>query len=111
MHYQHFFSSEKLIEIGLIQPDNQVLPNSVQNVNMLFSNKKSQSILVEARNLMTSSLHEAVAVTEDKPIGEWPPLTPGGVKKVQRLEVATNHQLSDNTFRMPRCRIRYLFKF
>ncbi|GFN82910.1 centromere/kinetochore protein zw10-like protein [Plakobranchus ocellatus] len=96
---------EKLSDIGFIRPDNQILLNSVQNVNLLFSNKKSQSILVEARELMNSSLHESVAVTDDKPLGEWAPLTPGGVRKVQRLEVAANHQLSDNTFRMPRCRI------
>ncbi|RUS69307.1 hypothetical protein EGW08_022931 [Elysia chlorotica] len=96
---------EKLVEIGFIQADNQILLKSVENVNMLFSNKKSQTILVEARKLMISGLHEGVAVTDDKPMGEWPPLTPGGVKKVQRLEVATNHQLSDNTLRMPRCRI------
>ncbi|GFR92224.1 centromere/kinetochore protein zw10-like protein [Elysia marginata] len=70
---------EQLTEIGFIQLDNEVLLKSVENVNMLFSNKKSQSILVEARNLMTSSLHEGIAVTEDKPMGEWPPLTPGAL--------------------------------
>uniref|UniRef100_A0A0B7BFU7 Centromere/kinetochore protein zw10 homolog n=1 Tax=Arion vulgaris TaxID=1028688 RepID=A0A0B7BFU7_9EUPU len=96
---------DQLLKLRFIQPDNTVLMQYVQNINILFANKKSQTTLEKAHSLMTSDLHDTVAVAEDKPIGEWPPLTRGGVKKSQRLDSAVEHQLSDNTLRMPKCRI------
>ncbi|XP_005102106.1 centromere/kinetochore protein zw10 homolog [Aplysia californica] len=94
----------KLIELGFIQPDNKTLPDYVQNVNALFASKKCQTLLEEARELMTASLHDSVALPEDKPVGEWPPLLPGGVKKSKRMEAAGG-ELSENTLRLPKCRI------
>ncbi|CAG5132537.1 unnamed protein product [Candidula unifasciata] len=96
---------DQLLALGFIQADNLALMDYVQNVNFLFANKKSQATLEQAHTLMTSDLHEHVAVAEDKPSGEWPPLTPGGVKKGERMELAGDQKLSDNTLRMPRCRI------
>ncbi|BFZ06795.1 hypothetical protein BsWGS_09834 [Bradybaena similaris] len=96
---------DQLLALGFLQPDNKALMDYVQNVHFLFANKKSQATLEQAHSLLTSDLHEHVAVAEDKPLGEWPPLTPGGVKKGERIEVSGDQKLSDNTLRMPRCRI------
>ena len=92
--------------MGFILPDNKVLLDYVDNVNALFANKKCQAILVQARDLMTSSLHDSVLVTEDKPTGNWPPLVHGGLKKTRKAEDIGDH-LSDGTLRLPKCRIRY----
>ncbi|CAL1534617.1 unnamed protein product [Lymnaea stagnalis] len=98
------FESE-LKRLGFIPLENNTLMNHVQNINMLFANKKSQIIIEEARDLMLSDLHDTVAVADDKPVGEWPPLTPGGVKKGKGRDVVSENQISDYTLRMPKCRI------
>ena len=100
--------TEDLIKLGFIQSDNRILLDYVDNINALFANKKCQSILEQARDLMTSSLHESVAVSEDKPVGEWPPLLPGGVKKSKVPDAMGDH-LSENTLRLPKCRVRYAY--
>ncbi|XP_059166629.1 centromere/kinetochore protein zw10 homolog [Physella acuta] len=96
---------DQLLGLGLIQPENQTLIDHVKNINMLFANKKSQTVLESSRDLMMSNLLDSVLVTDDKPVGEWPPLVPGGVKKTKKIEIPAEHRLSDNTFRMPRCQI------
>lgn len=106
MKLQFNLSTDELLKLGFIQPENRSLLNYVQNVNMLFANKKSQITLEEARRLMTSDLHDTVAVTEDKPVGEWPPLARGGVVKSKQIQTSCEQQLGDNTFRLPKCRIR-----
>lgn len=66
-----------LIKMCFIQPSNTILIDYVQNVNVLFANKKCQEILEKARRLMTTEVHNTVVVSHDKPLGELPPLMEG----------------------------------
>ncbi|OWF53385.1 centromere/kinetochore protein zw10 homolog [Mizuhopecten yessoensis] len=101
--------SQKLTEMKFIPPNETTLTDFVQNVNVLFANKKCQEILEKARNLMTSDMHNSVPVSDDKPLGELPPLevrhdVPSG-KKSRKLDLAGECRLSDNTFKLPSCHI------
>ncbi|KAH9519532.1 Centromere/kinetochore protein zw10 [Bulinus truncatus] len=91
---------DELLQLGFLQPDNQSLMSHVQNINMLFANKKSQNILQRARELMMSNLFDSQAVSDNRLLGELPPLSPDALKKMNAENI-----LSDNTFRMPRCSI------
>lgn len=101
-----------LIKVCFIQPDNSILIDYVQNVNVLFANKKCQEILEKARRLMTTEVHTTVIVSHDKPLGELPPLVAGyggnSGKKPRRDDLSVESPLSGNTFRLPTCHIRYL---
>lgn len=99
-----------LLKIGFIQADNSVLIDYVQNVNTLFANKKCQEIFERARKLMTVEVHNTVRVSDEKPLGELPPLIDGeggsSSKKARKVELAAETTLSPNTFKLPTCLIR-----
>jgi len=98
---------KQLLELKFISHDNTILPDFVQNVNTLFANKKCQELLEKARKLMTTEVHNTVKVTQEKPLGELPPLVEGaGGKKQKTDELASEVPLSVNTFRLPPCHIR-----
>ncbi|XP_033735507.1 centromere/kinetochore protein zw10 homolog [Pecten maximus] len=101
--------NQKLTEMKFIPPNETTLTDFVQNVNVLFANKKCQEILEKARNLMTSEMHNSVAVSDDKPLGELPALEKGhdapSSKKSRKLDLAGECKLSDNTFKLPSCHI------
>lgn len=101
------YLNKRLVEIRFLPPHETALTDFVQNVNVLFANKKCQEILVKARNLMTSEMHNTVPVSDDKPLGELPPLETGpSGKKTRKLDLAGEYKLSDSTFRLPACHIR-----
>uniref|UniRef100_A0A2C9LLH4 Centromere/kinetochore protein zw10 homolog n=2 Tax=Biomphalaria glabrata TaxID=6526 RepID=A0A2C9LLH4_BIOGL len=91
---------DKLLTLGFLQLDDQSLMTYVQNINMLFANKKSQTIIEKARDLMTSNLFESLAVNDTRPLSELPPLSSGPLKAIVPENV-----LSENTFKMPKCNI------
>lgn len=98
----------QLVEIHFINDSNRVLPDLVQNINVLFANKKCQAILEKARKLMETEIHNTVLVSSEKPLGELPLLgteSVGGRKK-RKLDLVNEIQLSSNTFRLPKCHIR-----
>lgn len=101
---------QQLVDIHFISPSNSVLPDFVQNINVLFANKKCQAILEKARKLMETEIHNTVQVSSDKPLGELPPLGTDntGGKKKRKLDLVNEIQLSSNTFRLPECHIRYI---
>ncbi|XP_045165863.2 centromere/kinetochore protein zw10 homolog [Mercenaria mercenaria] len=98
-----------LVKLCFIQSDNTILVDYIQNVNVLFANKKCQEILEKARRLMTTEVHNTVVVSHDKPLGELAPLMEGvagsGGKKPRRDDLAVESPLSGNTFRLPKCHI------
>ncbi|KAK3591551.1 hypothetical protein CHS0354_041595 [Potamilus streckersoni] len=97
---------KELLELHFIKDSNTTLLDYVQNVNVLFANKKCQGILEEARKLMTSEIHNTMLVTNDKPLGDLPPIMHVHTnKKAKKLELAPEVQLSPNTFRLPTCLI------
>jgi len=98
----------KLVEMKFIPESDTILLDFVQNVNVLFANKKCQEILVKARGLMTSEIHNTVLVSDDKPLGDLPQLGSDGPsgKKMRKLDLANECRISNNTFRLPSCHIR-----
>ena len=102
-----------LITVGVLPSTNTSLLEYVNNVNVLFANKKSQEILEKSRLLMTSEIHSMVRVTNKKPLGELPSLLPGGKSSSkgssgngQQGSLGTDVQLSASTFQLPDCHIR-----
>lgn len=55
---------DKLVALGFVSNSTRTLLDYVQNVNVLFANKKCQNILEHARGLMTSDIHDTVLVSE-----------------------------------------------
>lgn len=97
----------KLVALNFIPSTNTVLVDYMQNVTVLFANKKCQELQEKARKLMTSEVHNTTIVSHDKPLGELPPLVQGiGGKKPRRDDLAVDSLLSGNTFRLPTCHIR-----
>ena len=54
---------DKLVALGFMDDSSRTLLDYVQNVNVLFANKKCQSILERARGLMTTDIHDTVLVS------------------------------------------------
>ncbi|XP_039206446.1 centromere/kinetochore protein zw10 homolog [Crotalus tigris] len=108
---------EKALKDMKFLPENSVdLLTYARNVNCHFANKKCQDVIVAARNLMTSEIHNTVKVTPDSVVtlptlpasgaGDQlkPPEGPEALlKQVTNLENKT--KLSRHTFSFPTCRI------
>ncbi|KAM5140638.1 centromere/kinetochore protein zw10 homolog [Mantella aurantiaca] len=83
-----------------------------RNVNAHFASKKCQDVIVTARNLMTSEIHNTVKITPDSKV-TLPKLPgPGGEKvKIQKSPchgvsaLENESKLSQHTFSLPSCRI------
>ena len=102
---------KELVSLHLIDSSCNVLVEYVNNVNVLFANKKCQEILERARKLMTSEIHNTVEIKVDDPVGTLPKLGEGEsdvkkTKKIENVSLASQQQLSSNTFRLPACHIR-----
>ena len=97
-----------LLEMKFITPANSTLLDFLQNVNVLFVNKKCQELLTKARDLMRMDIHNIVSVTNEKPLGDLPSLGSDGPsnKKVKKLDLAGECRLSENTFLLPACHVR-----
>ncbi|XP_028666136.1 centromere/kinetochore protein zw10 homolog [Erpetoichthys calabaricus] len=85
-----------------------------RNVNSHFANKKCQDVIVAARNLMTSEIHNTVKLSPESKV--TPPKLPVPKEKMNVEKVAkvspkvimnleNEHQLNAHTFSMPVCRI------
>lgn len=99
---------EKMLALSFIKDDNRILKNFIENVNVLFANKKCQEILEDARKLMMSEIHNTVVISHDKPLGDMvtDETDAPAAKKARKLEMLANEtQLSDNTFRLPTCHV------
>lgn len=99
---------EKLISLGFITDSCRTLLDYVHNVNVLFANKKCQTILEQARALMTTDIHDTVLVSADSSAGELPPLDKSSGpsrEKSRKVDMASDPLLSNVTFRMPTCRV------
>ncbi|XP_061448733.1 centromere/kinetochore protein zw10 homolog isoform X2 [Rhineura floridana] len=105
-----------LKDMRYLKEDSTDLLTYARNVNCHFANKKCQDVIVAARNLMTSEIHNTIKVTPDSSV--TPPKLPdpraGDQLKVQKtsealLKQANNleneKKLSRHTFSFPACRI------
>ncbi|NXT22138.1 ZW10 protein, partial [Syrrhaptes paradoxus] len=87
-----------------------------RNVNSHFANKKCQDVIVAARNLMTSEIHNTVKITPDSCVALPRLPDPGAgdhleTKKTSKLSyndmvnLENKTKLSQYTFSLPTCRI------
>ncbi|XP_030320710.1 centromere/kinetochore protein zw10 homolog [Calypte anna] len=98
-----------------LKGDTTDLLKYARNVNSHFANKKCQDVIVAARNLMTSEIHNTVKISPDSCVA-LPKLPDPGAghlkaqKTSQLLHNDTGHlgnetKLSQHTFSLPACRI------
>ncbi|NP_001131044.1 zw10 kinetochore protein S homeolog [Xenopus laevis] len=103
-----------LKDMNYFKGDATDLLKYAQNVNAHFASKKCQDVIVMARNLMTSEIHNTVKITPDCKITV--PVLPKSegsekmIKKENHLSqeapgLENNVKLSQHTFALPTCRI------
>ncbi|KAM4652514.1 centromere/kinetochore protein zw10 homolog [Discoglossus pictus] len=86
-----------------------------RNVNAHFASKKCQDVIVTARNLMTSEIHNTVKITPDSKVNVPKLPIPDGAEKVKNQKgknlaneasaLENETKLSRHTFSLPSCRI------
>ncbi|KAG8569204.1 hypothetical protein GDO81_014295 [Engystomops pustulosus] len=83
-----------------------------RNVNSHFASKKCQDVIVTARNLMTSEIHNTVKITPESKVNVPKLQSPGGEKtKPQKSPsreapaLENEVKLGQHTFSLPTCRI------
>ncbi|XP_059812824.1 centromere/kinetochore protein zw10 homolog [Hypanus sabinus] len=107
---------EKLKEMQFLQGHSTDLLKYAKNVNVHFASKKCQDVIVTARNLMTSEIHNTVKITTDSKISipklpspemdsklvisKTSNVVPGDI-----VNLGTVKQLSSQTMGFPTCRI------
>jgi len=108
---------KKLKELKFIDENESSLNDYVKNYNIHFANKKCQDILVKAKRLMCSSLHDTIEIESEFPFGKHPILGNGkAVTDSKEAKTAANILtasvdgakdvcLSASTFHLPVCRI------
>ncbi|KAM6157689.1 centromere/kinetochore protein zw10 homolog [Rhynchocyon petersi] len=105
-----------LKEMRFLKGDTTDLLKYARNINSHFANKKCQDVIVAARNLMTSEIHNTVKITPDSKIrvpdlsspGEDEKLDVHKVSKIQCDEVGNlepENTLDQHSFSLPACRI------
>lgn len=100
-----------LKEMRFLKGDTTDLLKYARNIDSHFANKKCQDVIVTARNLMTSEIHNTVKVTPDckETVPDLP--SPDGDSKlqVQKFSHAGNLEpdtsLDPHSFSLPTCRI------
>ncbi|MBN3302540.1 ZW10 protein, partial [Amia calva] len=105
-----------LKEMQFLTRDSSDLLKYARNVNSHFASKKCQDVIVAARNLMTSEIHNTVKISPESKVSIPKLPNVGSGDKVKREKSAKNihsensnleneNQLSPHTFRLPICRI------
>ncbi|XP_040832898.1 centromere/kinetochore protein zw10 homolog [Ochotona curzoniae] len=105
-----------LKEMRFLKGDTTDLLKYARNINSHFANKKCQDVIVAARNLMTSEIHNTVKITPNcQPnVPDLPSLPEDGKLEVQRVsETQVNelvnlepeNSLDQHSFSLPTCRI------
>ncbi|XP_066495731.1 centromere/kinetochore protein zw10 homolog [Tiliqua scincoides] len=92
-----------------LKEDSTDLLTYARNVNAHFANKKCQDVIVAARNLMTSEMHDTVKVTPDSSVilPKLPNLGAGDQLVLPNQVINLGHEtrLSQHTFSFPACHI------
>ncbi|XP_008944284.1 PREDICTED: centromere/kinetochore protein zw10 homolog, partial [Merops nubicus] len=104
---------QALKHMQFLKGDTTDLLKYARNVNSHFANKKCQDVIVAARNLMTSEIHDTVKITPDSCV-TLPMLPDPGAGAAQKaskalpndmLGLENGSRLSQHTFSLPTCRI------
>uniref|UniRef100_A0A803VUK7 Zw10 kinetochore protein n=1 Tax=Ficedula albicollis TaxID=59894 RepID=A0A803VUK7_FICAL len=104
-----------LKKMQFLKEDTTALLKYACNVNSHFANKKCQDVIMAARNLMTSEIHNTVKITPDSRVTlpELPDPGSGDHLKMQRaselpsgvVNLGSESRLSPLTLSLPTCRI------
>uniref|UniRef100_A0A8B9I7J3 Centromere/kinetochore protein zw10 homolog n=1 Tax=Anser brachyrhynchus TaxID=132585 RepID=A0A8B9I7J3_9AVES len=105
-----------LKNMQFLKGDTTDLLKYARNVNSHFANKKCQDVIVAARNLMTSEIHNTVKITPDSCVAlpKLPDPGSGDHLKMQKtskqlpkemVNLENETKLSQYTFSLPTCRI------
>uniref|UniRef100_A0AC11DHB4 Zw10 kinetochore protein n=1 Tax=Ovis aries TaxID=9940 RepID=A0AC11DHB4_SHEEP len=105
-----------LKEMRFLKGDTTDLLKYARNINSHFANKKCQDVIVAARNLMTSEIHNTVKITPASKISVPDLLHPNEDDKLQVQKVSTaqyneaanlepENTLDQHSFSLPTCRI------
>ncbi|XP_031455774.1 centromere/kinetochore protein zw10 homolog [Phasianus colchicus] len=105
-----------LKKMQFLNGDTTDLLKYARNVNSHFANKKCQDVIVAARNLMTSEIHNTVKITPDScvTLPKLPDPGSGDHVKMQKtskllpnemVNLENDSKLSQYTFSLPTCRI------
>ncbi|RXN27042.1 centromere kinetochore zw10-like protein [Labeo rohita] len=110
---EDFESSLK--EMGYLAGDSTDLLKYARNVNCHFASKKCQDVIVAARKLMTSEMHNTVKITPEYKLSIPKLPSPSGEKEKKESSKKSAHydqqslenekQLSPSTLCLPECRI------
>lgn len=105
-----------LKEMRFLKGDTTDLLKYARNINSHFANKKCQDVIVMARNLMTSEIHNTVKIVPDSKIKVPDLPSPGeddklAVQKVSAVQydgavnLEPENTLDQHSFSLPTCRI------
>ncbi|NXA56598.1 ZW10 protein, partial [Nothocercus julius] len=105
-----------LKNMQFLKGDTTNLLKYARNVNSHFANKKCQDVIVAARKLMTSEIHNTVKISPDSSValprlpdpGSGDHLKMGKTSKLlhnETLFLENESKLSQHTFSLPTCRI------
>ncbi|KAM5246762.1 centromere/kinetochore protein zw10 homolog [Ctenodactylus gundi] len=105
-----------LKEMKFIKGDTTDLLKYARNINSHFANKKCQDVIVAARNLMTSEIHNTVKITPDSKISVPDLPSPDENDKLAVQKASTvqyngavnlepENTLDQHSFSLPTCRI------
>ncbi|XP_074662640.1 centromere/kinetochore protein zw10 homolog [Tubulanus polymorphus] len=94
-----------LRKMGIISEECSTLTDYVNNVNVLFANKKCQELLEKARSLMSSEIHNMIKVSETdcNIVGSSVELNSSKAKKAKNVDenCTSNSTLSTCLFKLP----------
>lgn len=105
-----------LKEMRFLKGDTTDLLKYARNINSHFANKKCQDVIVAARNLMTSEIHNTVKITPDSKISvpDLPSSDEDDKLQVQKMSTTQYNEvvnlepentLDQHSFSLPPCRI------
>ncbi|XP_058302797.1 centromere/kinetochore protein zw10 homolog isoform X2 [Hylobates moloch] len=105
-----------LKEMRFLKGDTTDLLKYARNINSHFANKKCQDVIVAARNLMTSEIHNTVKIIPDSKINVPELPTPDEDNKLEVQKVSNTqynevmnlepeNMLDQHSFSLPTCRI------
>uniref|UniRef100_A0A673YKF6 Centromere/kinetochore protein zw10 homolog n=1 Tax=Salmo trutta TaxID=8032 RepID=A0A673YKF6_SALTR len=104
---------KSLKEMQYLRGDSTELLKYAQDVNCHFASKKCKDVIVAARKLMTSAMHNTVKITPDSKLSVPMMPSPGsgdikdkqGTKKLEASRLENEKQLGARTLCLPVCRI------
>ncbi|XP_006825102.1 centromere/kinetochore protein zw10 homolog [Saccoglossus kowalevskii] len=94
----------KLAEWGFLTEGTSPLLTYARDVNVHFANKKCQDLIVKARSLMMTDLHNTVYIGDESPPEKLQKLHSSDARD-EKTAIADKDVLSEGTLQLPKCQI------